>query len=122
MNPARRRLTLLVLLLSWGPQAAVVDAPATPGAHSVIPQRAATLAAFPAMAPDYNRADLAPLVPLVPGNDDGMIALDETRITDGEDHIRVHAWHKEILHHPATLAAVERFAQGGLCDAAASAS
>lgn len=56
--------------------------------------------------------------PLVPGDDDGMIAVEETRLAVGEDRILIHAMHVGILRHPTTLEAVERFARGGLCSAA----
>ncbi|WP_316977075.1 esterase/lipase family protein [Shumkonia mesophila] len=53
--------------------------------------------------------------PLIPGDDDGMIAVDETRLAAGEDRVLIRAMHVGILRHPTTLAAVERFARGGLC-------
>lgn len=56
--------------------------------------------------------------PLVPGDDDGMIAVEETRLAAGEDRILIHAMHLGILRHPTTLAAVERFARGGFCSGA----
>ncbi len=56
--------------------------------------------------------------PLVPGDDDGMIAVEETKLAAGEDRILVHAMHVGLLRHPMTLEAVESFARGGLCSAA----
>lgn len=56
--------------------------------------------------------------PLVPGDDDGMIAVDETQLADGEDRLLIHAMHVGLLRHPTTLAAVARFARGGFCSGA----
>lgn len=51
--------------------------------------------------------------PLIPGDDDGVLAVAETRLQGAHDFLVVDALHSFILDHPATIAAVLNFLETG---------
>jgi len=53
--------------------------------------------------------------PAIPGDDDGVVGLDETHIRPDEDRIVLRANHRGLLAHRETHAAVRRFVAGGRC-------
>ncbi len=53
--------------------------------------------------------------PAIPGDDDGIVALDEARITASDDTLIVRDTHQGLLSNAQTFAAVDRFLKGSRC-------
>lgn len=53
--------------------------------------------------------------PIVAGDDDGIVSLDETRLSEDDEIVTVQGFHHAILRKPETLDAVLRFLDTGRC-------
>jgi pimeloyl-ACP methyl ester carboxylesterase len=51
--------------------------------------------------------------PLIPGDDDGMVSLETTRLAGANDFMTVHAMHTRLVHTPAVFEAATRFLEEG---------
>ena len=56
--------------------------------------------------------------PLVAGDDDGIVGVEETRLSEDDEIVTVHGFHHAILRKQETLEAVLRFLGTGRCAAA----
>ena len=54
--------------------------------------------------------------PLVPGDDDGVVGVDEARLEGVDDFLRVRGLHTFLMDRPAVVEAVARFLAGGRVD------
>ncbi|MEA1937946.1 MAG: hypothetical protein U9N14_02500, partial [Pseudomonadota bacterium] len=54
--------------------------------------------------------------PLIPGDDDGIVGVDEVFADFVPDRLLVPQIHSFLMNHPDTIAAVLRFLKGGRCD------
>ncbi len=61
------------------------------------------------------RGDSEGYTSIIPGDDDGIVAVEETRITPDDDFLLVHNVHTTIMNNDRAVAAVTRFLDGGKC-------
>ena len=89
-------------------------------ASATPPHSVEGLAAAPLSAPPIpfaiiagGRGDKEGYNPLLPGDDDGVVTVDETLLVGARAFLRVDAVHTVIMNHPQTIAEVLRFLEGG---------
>lgn len=51
--------------------------------------------------------------PLIPGDDDGMVSLETTRLPGATDFMTVHTMHTHLVHTPTVIEAAMRFLEEG---------